>query len=103
VTITQEAALAPPPPPPPGTCVVTLPVTSASFPAAGGTGTLSIDVPAGCAWTASSTVGWIWEYHPVSGTGAGSVKYLVTPNTGAARTGTITVGGQTFTVEQAGQ
>jgi hypothetical protein len=35
--------------------------------------------------------------------GNGTVSYAVDPNaTGAARTGTITIAGQTFTLEQAG-
>ncbi len=85
-----------------GPCAVTLPVKTASFPSIGGTGTLAIDAPAGCAWQASSGAGWIWESQPVNGTGTGTLGYTVIANTGAARTGVITVGGQTFTVSQAG-
>ena len=36
-----------------------------------------------------------------SGTGPGTVSYVVTPNAGAARAGTITVAGQTYSVSQA--
>jgi ABC-type arginine transport system ATPase subunit len=37
-----------------------------------------------------------------SGTGNGSVAFLILPNLGATRSGTITVAGQTFTVTQDG-
>jgi hypothetical protein len=36
-----------------------------------------------------------------SGTGPGTVTYNVASNTGGARTGTITIAGQTFTISQA--
>ena len=36
-----------------------------------------------------------------SGTGNGAVAFIVLPNLGGARTGTITIAGQTFTVTQA--
>jgi hypothetical protein len=36
-----------------------------------------------------------------SGTGNGTVSFTVAANTGAARSGTLTIGGQTFTVTQA--
>jgi hypothetical protein len=93
-TVTQAAAVT--------TCSITLPATSVSFPASGGTKILAIQAPAGCPWVASSGDSWIWEYQPVTGMGNGWVKYYVRPNYGAARSGTITVGGQVFTVHQAG-
>ena len=55
----------------------------------------------GCAWTATSNVGWITITSGASGTGGGQVTYSVTPNTsGATRTGTLTIAGQTFTITQ---
>ncbi|MDQ5987243.1 MAG: hypothetical protein CSYNP_02980 [Syntrophus sp. SKADARSKE-3] len=54
-----------------------------------------------CTWTAtSSDTSWITVTSGASGTG--TVSYSIAANTGAARTGTITAGGQTFTVTQAG-
>jgi hypothetical protein len=54
-----------------------------------------------CAWTAVSNNSWITITGGASGTGIGTVTYSVDTNTGAARTGTITIGGQIFTVNQA--
>jgi hypothetical protein len=46
-------------------------------------------------------VSWITITAGATGTGNGSVSYLVPPNVGAARTGTLTIAGRTFTVTQA--
>lgn len=75
--------------------------SSALIPSTGGGGTFDIQSGAGCAYTASTTDTWITIDGSVSGTGSGTISYTVAANTGAARTGTITVGGQTFTVNQA--
>jgi hypothetical protein len=72
-----------------------------AFNAAGGSGSFNVSTGAGCTWTASSSASWLTVVSGASGTGNGSVGYSVSPNTGAARTATITVGGQTFTVTQA--
>jgi hypothetical protein len=57
-----------------------------------------------CAWTAAaSSIGdWIHITNNGSGPGTKIISYSVGAHTGAPRTGTITVGGQTFTVNQAG-
>jgi hypothetical protein len=44
---------------------------------------------------------WITITTGASGNGTGTVAFTVAANTGAARTGTITVGGQIFTISQA--
>ena len=101
-TVTQAAPPPPPPPPPPPSCTYTIAPASESIADAGGTGT-AITVTAGgtCAWTAISSASWITITAGAAGTGNGSVSYIVAANTGAARTGTIAIGGQTFTVNQA--
>lgn len=60
---------------------------------------LSVVTGPGCAWTAESSVGWL----KVTGSGPGSgwVDVRGEPNGGATRSGTITIVGQTVTVEQA--
>jgi sugar lactone lactonase YvrE len=63
-------------------------------------GSLPVNIPAGVAWTASSNDSWITITGGASGTGSGAVSFTVQPNTGAARTGSITIAGQTFTIEQ---
>ena len=54
-----------------------------------------------CAWTAISNNSWITITNGASGTGNGSVTYSIAANNGAQRTGTITIGRQSFTVTQA--
>ena len=59
--------------------------------------------PAGCAWTGvSNNTSWLTVTSGASGSGTGTVAFSATanPNT-SARTGTITIAGQTFTVNQA--
>ena len=76
--------------------------TSANYTVAGGSGTISITTTTVCPWTASSLVPWITLASGTdSGKGNGSVSYTVAANTGSARTGTMTIAGQTFTVNQA--
>ncbi|HEV2860591.1 MAG TPA: M36 family metallopeptidase [Pyrinomonadaceae bacterium] len=86
-----------------GTCTYSISPTSASQPAAGGTGTVSVTAGAGCNWTAASNASFITVTGGASGTGSGTVSYSVAANTGTtSRTGTLTVAGLTFTVTQAG-
>jgi len=82
-------------------CTYAISPTSASVPASGGSGTVSVTTQTGCSWTASSNASWITISSGASGSGNGSVAYSVAANTGAARTGTLTIAGQTFTVNQA--
>src|SRR5262249_21497540 len=82
-------------------CVPTLSPASASSPQVGGTGSFNVSTPSGCNWTGASDVGWITVTSGASGAGAGAVGYSVAENGGAQRVGTITAGGQVFTVTQA--
>jgi hypothetical protein len=71
----------------------------ASFTMSGGNGTFSVATVSGCPWSATTASTWI---HTTStGIGNGSGIYTVDANTGMLRTGTIVVGGQSFTVTQA--
>jgi len=86
-----------------GTCTYSINPTSASFAAAGGTGSVTVTAGAGCAWSAVSNSSFITVTGGASGSGSGTVTYSVANNAGtASRTGTITIAGQTFTVSQAG-
>lgn len=88
-------------PPPP--CTYTISPTSASAPTTGASGTVSVTPSAStCAWSATSNTSWLSISSGASGTGNGSVNYSVQPNTGASRSGTLTVAGKTFTVNQMG-
>jgi BACON domain-containing protein len=84
-------------------CSFSISPFSQSFDAAGGTGTVSVQTSNNCAWTATSGVTWITVVSGTSGIGNGTVTFQVAVNiTGQARTGTLTIAGQTFTVNQAG-
>lgn len=86
-----------------GVCTVAVSPTAMSFSAAGGNGTLNVSAPAGCSWQAVSNVSWITVTRGAGGSGNGTVTFTVGSNsTSSARTGTLTVGGQSVTVSQAG-
>lgn len=53
-----------------------------------------------CSWTAVSNHSWIAITSASGGSGAGAVGYSVAANGGPARTGTVTIGGKTFTITQ---
>src|SRR5207244_2107025 len=83
-------------------CTYQLNPASATPPAAGAAGqTFQVQTSAGCNWTAVSNDAWITVTAGASGTGTGTVTYTVAANSGPQRVGTITAGGQTFTVTQA--
>ena len=72
-------------------------------PGAGST-TRIVTVNAGqssCAWSTTSQAAWLTFVPPGTGTGDGAVTVQVAANTGPARTGTMTIAEQTFTVNQA--
>jgi hypothetical protein len=83
-------------------CSYTLTPASASATAAGGSGSLTVTAPSGCAWTATSNSGFLGITFGASGSGNGSVGYSVSANGASARVGTLTIGGQTFTISQLG-
>ena len=83
-------------------CSYALAPQSDTAPAAGGSGTFSVTAESGCAWSATSDAAWLTITGSASGTGNGSVAWSAAANAGAARSGTLTVNGRTFTVNQAG-
>jgi Zn-dependent metalloprotease len=86
-----------------GTCSYSINPTSSSQPAGGGSGSVSVTAGTGCAWTAVSNSGFITITSGSSGSGNGTVNYSVAANTGSSsRSGTMTIAGLTFTVNQAG-
>ena len=66
----------------------------------GGTRSATVTVGAGCTWTVTTNVTWITVTNGVSGTGGGSTEFVIAPNIVGSRTGTVTVAGQTVTVNQ---
>ena len=85
----------------PGSCSYSLNASSQNFTGAGGNGSVNVITPAGCAWVATSNVGWVMINSGTPGNGNGTVSFTVAANLGVARNGTLTIAGQTFTVTQA--
>jgi hypothetical protein len=84
-----------------GSCTYSVSPTSSSPVAAGNSASVSVTAGAGCAWTATSSAAWVTITAGSSGTGNGTVSYTVAPNTGGSRSATMTIAGQTVTVNQA--
>jgi hypothetical protein len=84
------------------TCAYQLSSTLATIAAAGGTGTISVQEPHGCAWTASTGANWLSVAAGASGAGNGSVSFSAAPNAGPARDGIFIIGDQVFHVIEAG-
>ena len=55
---------------------------------------------AGCAWTATSNAPWLTITAGGTGSGNGTVQYSAAATSGGSRSGTLTIGGETFTVTQ---
>jgi hypothetical protein len=81
-------------------CAYAVDPSSYNAPFTGGTTSVAVTTTAGCAWTATSNAAWITISGGAKGIGPGSVELTMSENTGAARTGTVVIGGQTVTVTQ---
>ncbi|MFN7926804.1 MAG: BACON domain-containing protein [Blastocatellia bacterium] len=69
----------------------------------GGEGAFQIVTGANCPWTVESNVTWLKPVAQANGSGPVTYKFSVARNTTSSRRGgTLTIGGQTVTVEQAG-
>ena len=85
-------------------CNYAIAPTSAVYPPEGGSGSVSMTVGAGCLWAATSQVAWVTITSGASGNGNGTLNYSIATNsTAVGRSGTIIIGGQTFTIDQYGQ
>jgi subtilisin family serine protease len=82
-------------------CSFSLNQISQSFLSSGGNGSVNVTTTAACSWGAFSNASWISVSSAQGGSGNGTVTYVVAANTGAARSSSLTIGGQTFTVNQA--
>jgi hypothetical protein len=81
-------------------CTFSLGAPSTSIGSAGGNGTVNVNTQAGCAFSASTSSNFITVTSGTPGNGSGTVGFNVAANSGAARSGTILIAGQTFTVNQ---
>jgi hypothetical protein len=87
----------------PGGCTYSFSPKNAKFKDTGGTGTVTVKPNfSDCDWTAASNDPFITITGGASGVGKGTVRYTVAsnPNT-TALTGSITIGEENFTVEEA--
>ena len=80
-------------------CAFSISPESGAVPAAGGGGTVTVTTSAGCAWTASSNAPWLSLTGATSGNGPGQISYQAAAGA-EARSGTLTVAGRLFTVNQ---
>ena len=85
---------------PPEPCVTSISPTTAPADPAGATMSLMITTASACYWSAVSSATWIVPAATI-GTGTTTLTYVVEANaTGAARTGTLTVGAHVLTITQ---
>ncbi len=86
-----------------GACANTISPSAQAVSASGGAGTINLTAAAGCNWMAVSNDGWLIINSNASGSGSAVITYEARENFAEHfRTGTITIAGQTFTVQQAG-
>jgi hypothetical protein len=91
VTISQATA-----------CSLVIAPSTVAISSDGGTASATVTTTAGCAWTAVSNDSWITITSGASGSGPGTVAFWISANRPAhPRTGTITIGPLTLTVNQA--
>jgi hypothetical protein len=85
-------------------CNITISPLTADFAATGGSGSVTVNAPAGCSWNATAGASWITISGGASASGPGSVAYSLSPNTGTdQRSAPLTIAGQTLTVRQQGR
>ena len=82
-------------------CAYSIAPESFAAPAAASTTGVDVTTQSGCGWTAVSQAAWITVTTGATGTGNGRVELAIAANTGAARAGTVTIAGRTYTVNQA--
>jgi hypothetical protein len=81
-------------------CTYALSASGTSMPAAGGSASVQVTTGSHCAWTASTSAAWITITSGGGGLGSAGVGFTVATNTGAARSATIVIAGQSFVVSQ---
>jgi hypothetical protein len=86
---------------PAATCSYTLSANSLNFGFSAGSGSFNVLTSAGCSWTVVNNSTFITVTAGSSGSGNGTVSYSAPMNMGAARSGTLTIASQTFTLNQA--
>jgi hypothetical protein len=84
-------------------CQIITGVTTTTFPASGGSASISVGTSNSCAWTAVSSASFLTVSQGASGSGDGTVQFTLAPNTGPQRTATLTITGTAILITQQGQ
>ena len=100
-TIVQSGARPTPASPAAPACSYSISAASESTGVNGGVIDVNVSATNGCSWKAVSNTSWILVRRGEIGTGNDTVRLNVAPNPGNARSGTVSIAGQTFTVRQA--
>ncbi len=83
-------------------CTLAINPSQVAAPASGLGGTVTVTANVtDCQWTASSDSPWLFVITGSTGQGSGSVTFSAATNSGPARSGILTIAGQTVTVTQA--
>ncbi len=83
------------------TCTYAISSASQSFSAAGGTASVQVTAPGGCAWVVTGNPGWLTFPSGTSGSGNGTANINVPTNTGLSRSASLTIAGKPFSISQA--
>ena len=87
----------------PPACSVSLAGATLNISSAGGPASLAVSATPDCLYNATSNAPWIVLANGAFGSGNGTLQWAVEPNPSSQpRTGTITIDGSTYTVQQSG-
>ncbi|MBZ5677716.1 MAG: hypothetical protein LAP61_26015 [Acidobacteriia bacterium] len=81
-------------------CTYSLDYSGQAFAAQGGTGSIAITTGEGCPWSVGALPAGVTLIGAGSGAGSGVVTFQVLPNVGGSVSNSLTIAGQTFTIEQ---
>jgi hypothetical protein len=85
-------------------CTIAISPGTATFAGDGGSGNVTVTVAVGCAWSATTSGGWITVTSGATGNGPGTVAYTVAANLATeSRNGSLTIGGQNHGITQQGR
>ena len=83
-------------------CAYSISPNGQMFSASGGGANIAVITAPGCGWQASSMLPWASITAGSTGTGSGNVSVSLSANSGIARTGSLSIAGQAFAINQAG-
>jgi Matrixin/Putative metal-binding motif len=81
-------------------CTYSISPSTGSFTSSGGNDSVLVTASSStCAWTTSESLSWV-SLSTTSGTGSGTVTVTVDVNTGSVRSGSVTIAGKTYSINQ---